>query len=71
MRLLETKYRYFYNKNQIHSLMKASGQLQKASGSHGNEYYATMADIYFAHTYSVNKLYDTAIFHLDHAYDIL
>ncbi|MCJ8154387.1 LuxR C-terminal-related transcriptional regulator [Chryseobacterium sp. SSA4.19] len=71
MKLLEKKCRYFYNKNQIDSLFTASEQLQKVSENYGNTYNSTMADIYLAHTYSVNKLYDKAIIHLNHAYDAL
>ncbi len=71
VKLLEKKCRYFYNKNRIDSLMQASLQLQKASDRYHNEFYTVMADIYLAHTYSVNKLYDKALVQLDHAYSTL
>ncbi|WP_294296359.1 hypothetical protein [uncultured Chryseobacterium sp.] len=71
MKLLERKCRYFYNKNQIDSLVIASEQLQKVSGYYGNGYYETMADVYLAETYSVNRFYDKAIFHLNKAYATL
>ncbi|MCS3869588.1 DNA-binding CsgD family transcriptional regulator [Chryseobacterium ginsenosidimutans] len=71
MKLLEKKCRYFYNKNQVDSLIISSEQLQKVSGEYNNVYYEAMANIYIAETYSVNKFYDKAIFHLNTAYEIL
>lgn len=71
MTLMERKCRYFYSKNQIDSLVIASEQLQKVSGDYSNEYYEAMADVYLAETYSVNKLYNKAILHLNNAYNTL
>ncbi|GAA5089133.1 hypothetical protein GCM10023210_13570 [Chryseobacterium ginsengisoli] len=71
MKLLEKKCRYFYNKNQVDSLIIASEQLQKASKEYNNVYYEAMGNIYIAETYSVNKFYDKAILHLNNAYEIL
>lgn len=71
MQLLEKKCRYFYNKNLIDSLIISSEHLQKASEKYKNVYYEAMANVYVAETYSVNKLYDKAIVHLDNAYSIL
>ncbi|WP_294309513.1 hypothetical protein [uncultured Chryseobacterium sp.] len=71
---MERKCRYFYSKNQIDSLVIASEQLQKVSGDYSNEYYEAMADVadvYLAETYSVNKLYNKAILHLNNAYNTL
>ncbi|WP_294323236.1 hypothetical protein [uncultured Chryseobacterium sp.] len=68
---MERKCRYFYSKNQIDSLVIASEQLQKVSGDYSNEYYKAMADVYLAETYSVNKLYNKAILHLNNAYNTL
>ncbi|WP_307450060.1 MULTISPECIES: helix-turn-helix transcriptional regulator [Chryseobacterium] len=71
MKLLERKCRYFYNKNQIDSLIIASERLQKVSGNYDSKYYGAMADVYLAEIYSVNKFYDKAIFHLNNAYTTL
>ncbi|WP_415326927.1 tetratricopeptide repeat protein [Chryseobacterium sp. MMS23-Vi53] len=71
MRLLERKCRYFYNKNQVDSLIIVSEKLQKASYEYNNIYYEAMANVYIAETYSQNKFYDKAIFHLNNAYEIL
>lgn len=71
MQLLERKSRYFYNKNLVDSLIISSEQLQKVSAQYENVYYEAMANIYIAETYSVNKLYDKAILHLNNAYSIL
>lgn len=71
MQLLEKKCRYFYNKNLVDSLIISSEQLQKVSDRYRNVYYEAMANVYIAETYSVNKLYDKAIVHLDNAYSIL
>lgn len=71
MQLMEKKCRYFYNKNLVDSLMISSEQLQKVAGHYKNVYYEAMANVYIAETYSVNKLYDKAILHLDNAYSIL
>lgn len=68
---MERKCRYFYSKNQIDRLVIASEQLQKVSGDYSNEYYEAMADVYLAETYSVNKLYNKAILHLNNAYNTL
>ncbi|WP_294331095.1 hypothetical protein [uncultured Chryseobacterium sp.] len=68
---MERKCRYFYSKNQIDSLVIASEQPQKVSGDYSNEYYEAMADVYLAETYSVNKLYNKAILHLNNAYNTL
>lgn len=71
MQLLERKSRYFYNKNLVDSLIISSEQLHKVSAQYENAYYEAMANIYIAETYSVNKLYDKAIVHLNNAYSIL
>ena len=71
MKLLEKKCRYFYNKNQVDSLILSSEQLQKVSSEYNNVYYEAMGNIYIAETYSVNKFYDKAILHLNNAYEIL
>lgn len=71
MQLLEKKCRYFYNKNLVDSLIISSEQLQRISEGYRNVYYEAMANVYIAETYSVNKLYDKAIVHLNNAYSIL
>jgi DNA-binding CsgD family transcriptional regulator len=71
MKLLEKKCRYFYNKNQVDSLIISSEELQKTANEYNNVYYEAMANIYIAETYSVNKFYDKAILHLNNAYEIL
>ncbi|SEM34979.1 regulatory protein, luxR family [Chryseobacterium taichungense] len=71
MQLLEKKCRYFYNKNLVDSLIISSEELHKASDKYKNVYYEAMANVYIAETYSVNKLYDKAIIHLNNAYSIL
>jgi hypothetical protein len=68
MKLLEKKCRYFYNKNQVDSLIISSEELQKTANEYNNVYYEAMANIYIAETYSVNKFYDKAILHLNNAY---
>lgn len=71
MKLLEKKCSFFYNKNLPDSLIISSEKLQNKASEYKSTYYEAMANIYIAETYSMNKFYDKAIFHLNSAYNIL
>jgi len=71
MKLLDKKCRYFYYKNLTDSLIISSEKLQYIGKEYNNAYYEAMGNVYIAETYSVNKFYDKAIFHLNNAYTIL
>ncbi len=71
LKLLDRKCKYFYSKNQIDSLIKASEKLQNTANEYGDLYSETMGNIYMAEAYSINQFYDKALHHLDLAYKIL
>jgi len=69
--LLDRKCRYFYQKNQIDSLIVASESLQKKANLYQDLYSQAMAHTYLAEAYSINNLYDRALTNLDVAYKLL
>ncbi|WDF48445.1 LuxR C-terminal-related transcriptional regulator [Chryseobacterium sp. KACC 21268] len=71
LKLLDRKCRYFYSKNQIDSLLKASENLEAKASEYNDLYSVSMGNVYMAEAYSINQFYDKAIYHLDIAYKAL
>lgn len=69
--LLERKCRYFYQKNQIDSLIVASEQLEKQATSYNNPYSKAMSNVFLAEAYTVNNLHDKALYILENTYENL
>ncbi len=69
--LLERKCRYFYNKSQPDSLIKAAENLQDKANHYHELYAQVMSNVYLAEAYSFNQLYDKALIYLEKAFKIL
>jgi tetratricopeptide (TPR) repeat protein len=69
--LLERKCRYFYDKSQPDSLIKAADNLQDKADQYHELYAQAMSNVYLAEAYSINQLYDKALTYLEKAYEIL
>ncbi|WP_165570230.1 helix-turn-helix transcriptional regulator [Chryseobacterium sp. FH1] len=71
LKLLDRKCRYFYSKNKIDSLLKASENLEVKAIEYKDLYSVSMGNVYMAEAYSINQFYDKALYHLDIAYKTL
>jgi len=67
LKLLERKCLYYYNKEDINSLVTACRILQEKATEYNNSNSAAMAHVYLAETLSINGLHDKAIAQLDKA----
>jgi len=71
LKLLERKCRYYYNKNQLDDMIKASEILYEKAKEYDDVYTQAMSFVYLSEAYSVNQLWDRSLMCLEKAYNIL